>query len=157
MANLAGNSSYEWHFPVSSEQVFNALVEAVSNNFYILNADDFTFTVLFETDVSALTWGQRGSAQVIRDGEGSKLRVTVSSRLSNNTFAASKVEKNMQLLLKEVSSSLKANTNPNELSRHHGSTEDAISQIRKLKDLVELKIISEDEFETKKKELLDRI
>jgi hypothetical protein len=69
--------------------------------------DDFLMTVQFVTKVSAMTWG-RCIAQVIKEDDESKLRISIASRNANSTLDAGKNEKSMQRLIKDITDRLKA-------------------------------------------------
>lgn len=110
MSNTAGGvQSYEWHMPAAPEATFAAAVAAANSLFKVKESDDFTKTIQFVTKVSAMSWGDRCTAQVVEDGDESVVRVSVVSRNSNNTLVAGKAAKNMQAYLSGIAEHLKAN------------------------------------------------
>lgn len=108
MSNQSG-AFHEWHLPASQAETFDALVEAVKSKMVLEGADDFARTVRFTAPLSALSWGFTCTAQVLRDGEGSIVRITSMGKVSRSAaVGASKFEKQMQSLLGEISRILKA-------------------------------------------------
>jgi len=103
-----GAQSHEWHMPVAPAEAYEALRASVDSLFKLRESDEFTMTVQFATKVSAMTWGDRCTAQVIRDGDESNIRVAVASRNASSPLVAGKSAKNMQALLKAITDRLKA-------------------------------------------------
>ena len=110
MANFGTSAQvHEWHLPVPAQDGFEALVTAAQNiGFNVLESDDFTRTVQFTTPISAMTWGDRGIAQIIKAGDECDLRIQSASRNANTPLAAGKFAKNMQILFTAIVEILKA-------------------------------------------------
>lgn len=84
----------EYHLPVEGSVAYQALVE-VARGFKLDRADDFTRTVNFSTGLSALTYGERVTAQVVPASEGCNVRLSVVPRVGGQLMQG---RKNQQLL-----------------------------------------------------------
>lgn len=125
MSNQSG-SFHEWHLPASQSETFDALLEAVKSKMVLEGADDFARTVRFAAPLSALSWGFTCTAQVLRDGEGSIVRITSMGKVARSSaVGASKFEKQMQSLLGEISRILKAKRATNSTASANDQKQDS--------------------------------
>lgn len=109
MPNVVGNGiqNHEWNIPASADRTFAAAVKAANQLFKKVDSEEFTKTIHFMTKVSAMTWGDRCTAQVIADGDGCVVKVSVASRNANNSLVGGKAAKNMQDYLRAITAELK--------------------------------------------------
>lgn len=159
MSNIGSGALHEWHFPVPPAQAFEALSQSVASLFNLKDSDDFAMTVQFMTKASALTWGDRCIAQVIKDGDDSKIRITSASRNADSSLVAGKLEQNMQRLIKDVSQRLRdaAPAAPKATPAAVSSSNDIASKIRQLGELKDQGLITQEEFDAKKTDLLNQM
>ncbi len=93
--------------PVSPAAAFAALQRAVSSRFKVKKTDDFTMTCEFTSGVSAFTYGEKFSAQVVPADGGSTIRVSAVGKVGAQWGQGSRSSKLLSQLFDDIVSQLR--------------------------------------------------
>lgn len=67
----------EYYLPVPPQQAFDALLGVAQDSFTVRSSDTFTKSLDFSTGISAFTYGERVSGQVVPAADGCTLRLSI--------------------------------------------------------------------------------
>ena len=142
----------------SQADVYSALKICISNieGFSIDHTDDRLTTIHIKTNVSLFSWGENISVSVSSSQDGSSKITVLSTPKTGMMFGGAmdmgKNRKNINLVMDALSEQLKSYT---PIDNEKKPQIDLADQIRKLADLKDSGILTESEFEQKKKQLLN--
>jgi len=152
---LADHSS-EVYFNYDLENVFKALEKASEhmNGIKLDRLDPIAHVAYLKAGVSLLSWGENISVSLSQSDRGGTKILITSAPKTGISFAGSadmgKNQKNIKIITEAVSEELK-NFSPIKHTTPIGSSAD---EILKYKKLMDAGVISPEEFEAKKKQLL---
>lgn len=99
---FGSQTSLDRYVPVPPQQAFAALVQATKQTFKVKSTDDFTMTVTFSSGISAFTWGENFSAQVVPGEGGSMLKVSGVGKVGGQMMQQSRNSKLINQLFDDV-------------------------------------------------------
>lgn len=158
MAFLDHNGESE--FPFSRDVVFDAVCQAIPNinGMKIENADKLAGRVMVKAGVTLMSWGENIPIQLISISESkTRLQITSSPKtgiLFGGAIDMGKNRKNIESIVSETSRILSSN-NMNPTNGASQSSNSVFEELEKFKALLDKGIITEEEFNQKKKTLLD--
>jgi hypothetical protein len=105
----SGSLVRELYVPVAPKQAWQALYDVARASHKMTDSDDFTLVVNFSTTVSAWTWGEKVSGQVIpADGGASTIRLTVVGKVGAQIMQDRRNQQLLDEVLKAVTDRLRA-------------------------------------------------
>lgn len=108
MGLFGGQNNSERYLPAAPPEVFLALTESARKRFNLKSADDFTLTCNFSSGVSAFTWGEQFTAQVVPADGGATIRITSVGKVGAQVMQSARSSKLMGQLLDDVTATLRA-------------------------------------------------
>ena len=152
------NSSVK--IPYSVEDVFEALKKS-SQYIYgmkVDSVDELLKTVYLKAGTSAFSWGENVTVTVKAAEDGESI-VEVTSASKTGVFGSvvdmGKNNKNLKTIMDELSMELKKYPKISKISPEPAKVTSIADEIRKLADLKKEGILTEEEFNAKKKQLLN--
>lgn len=161
MAFLDHNGEIE--VPYSKNDVFKSVEEAINkiNGMKVDKADKITGHILVKAGVSLFSWGENISINLTELQNGYTGICITSSPKTGALFGGAKDmgknRKNIEIIIDAISKSLKKMKPIEETKSNEGSSSDVDSKLRKLKGLLDNGLIEADDYEQKKKEILNSL
>lgn len=150
-------------FPYHKDDVFEALVKAIPTvkGMKLSRSDKVSGYILAKAGVSLRSWGENISISLAEMSPG-RTRVSITSTpktgiLFGGAFDLGKNRQNIEKILEAVSKILRSKppVRPEAVSQQ--ATMDPAQRISKLKDLLDKGLISSDDFEKKKADILSEM
>jgi hypothetical protein len=148
-------------FPYHKDDVFDALLRAIPTikGMQVDKADKLAGHIFAKAGMSLWSWGENIPISVIEVSHG-RTRVSITSTpktgvMFGGAFDMGKNRKNIELIMAETSSILRSKL-PVQASTKH-ETESVEERILKLNHLLEKSLITQEEFQRKKVEILSQI
>lgn len=107
MGLFGSQQNNERYFPVPPQDVFESLLESVRSRFNLKSADDFTLSCQFSSGLSAFTWGENFTAQVVPSEGGSTLRISGVGKVGAQIMQSARTAKLVGQLLDDVTATLR--------------------------------------------------
>jgi hypothetical protein len=98
----------ELFVPVAPAQAYSALRDVAAQMYSLKSEDDFTMALVFTSSVSAFTYGETISAQVVPVEGGSTIKISISPKVGGQLGQGNKNQKIADGLFGEVTRILKA-------------------------------------------------
>lgn len=142
--------------------MFEALLEAIPQvpGMKVHSADKMSGRIMAKAGVSLMSWGENIPITVFEVSPG-RTRVSVTSTpktglLFGGAFDLGKNRRNIEKILGTVSTTLSRKP-PAEVSAHASAAAAPAERLSKLKALLDQRLITQEEFEKRKKEILSEI
>lgn len=156
-------------FSYPKDVVFKAVQEAAGlvKGMKVDSASEASGTIQIKVGMSAFSWGENVDLSVVSVGPWSaQVRVTSSAKVGFNATASGKNKKNFRELITAISDVLTRNGDAwanqmgldrpaSDASPQSGSSFEVADELRKLADLRESGLLTDDEFAQRKARLLD--
>jgi hypothetical protein len=144
--------------PYAPDDVFRAAKDALGNRseFKVESADEVTRMIQLKAGISLMSWGENITATISLNPGGSAISVLSTPKtgvLGGGMLDGGKNRRNINSVLSAISSEL-PKYKKFVASAPTDANSDTDLQLRKMKSLLDDGIISQDEFDTKKKQLL---
>ncbi len=146
-----------FHVDYSKKDCFEAMKSVIEslNGFKLEDADNITGVMQINCPMSGYTWGELISVNLLEDGAGTKVKISSSSKIPS-LLSKRKNAKNTRSIISKFSEIIST------YNQVHGTnseqkSEDVKSRLQKLKDLYNKSLISEDEYKSKKSEILKAV
>ena len=150
-------------FPYHKDDVFGALVKAIPTvkGFKIDKADKLTGHILAKAGVSLMSWGENIPISIVEVSPG-RTRVSITSTpktgaMFGGAFDLGKNRKNIEDILEATSKILSSKPPVKSDAAKQQVAMDPTQRISKLKELLDKGLISNDEFEKKKADILSEM
>ena len=146
--------------PYSVDDTYSALLQATKSidKFEITNTDDLMHTITMKAGISWASWGEIVTASVSKCATGGSTVEVISSPKTGAMFGGAndlgKNRKNIATVFSALSNALKDYTEETNTDTSITSGVDPIEEVKKFKELFDTGIITKEEFEAKKKQLL---
>ncbi len=145
------------HMEYSKEDCFIAMAKAIQSfdEFEIKDADSTVGVIQINSTLSEYTLGEFITINLLEDENGTRIKISSTAKVPS-LFAKKKNIKNTQSIIMAFSEFIKAYPKVQEKSSE-SKPDDIKFKLQKLKDLYEQSLISEDEYKSKKGEILSAI
>ncbi|WP_072690809.1 hypothetical protein [Rhodococcus marinonascens] len=97
----------ELYLPVPPAAAFAALKSAVEQRFTLKSAEDFTMSCTFTSGMSAFTWGEKFSAQVVPVEGGATIKVSGVGKIGAQIQQNARTSKLTNQLFSDVTAALR--------------------------------------------------
>lgn len=146
-------------FPAPKEVVFECALRAISNTKFRLEGhDSFLGNIHLKSGVSLTSWGESINIGIVSRGPDESTVSIESGSFSQTSKNSSNISILYQVIRNEVVSELEKNPVPTfESAGSSPSGKSAIERIKELQELLIASLISADEFESRKAEILKEI
>lgn len=144
-------------YPFSQKTVFKAIMEAAPNieGLSVDSADEMSGRVTFKAGVSLASWGENIPVQLVRIAPTRTQMKVLSTPKTGVMFGGAmdfgKNRRNIEKIISAVSTVLSAKPSEKEISLNTSSD---VDKLVKLKDLLDSKVITLEEFNEQKNRLL---
>ena len=148
-------------YPYPKEDVFKAILQAIPkiSGMKIDNSDLISGRIMVKSGVSLTSWGENVPITLIETSPG-KTRVNVISTpktgiMFGGALDFGKNRKNIERIFEETSKIL--SKNPPYVAKQEPTEIDPTIKLAKLKEMFEKQLITKEEFESKKSEILSKL
>lgn len=149
--------------PYNKEDVIAAITEAIEKlkGMKIDTTDIITGRIIVKAGISAFSWGESITI-IVNELPSNETNISIMSTPKTGALFGGAVDmgknrKNINIIFNKISECLVSKNRLDKLSEQVSSIDDSIEKIKKLKSLLESNLISNEEFEKKRLEILERI